>query len=95
MTPEGQLTTLYSFCSQGPFCVDGNSPGAGLVRSTAGSFFGTTVAGDPPTGALSSKSNVMARHHPAQVCGRGLSSSRAAGPRRRWEFLRHNPAGRA
>ena len=41
---KGKLTTLYSFCSLAG-CADGNSPQAGLVRGTDGSFYGTTLAG--------------------------------------------------
>jgi len=45
MTPKGQLVTLYSFCSQAASCPDGNSPQAGLIRATDGSFYGTTITG--------------------------------------------------
>jgi uncharacterized repeat protein (TIGR03803 family) len=41
---EGQLTTLYSFCSQNG-CVDGSLPAAGLTLATDGSFYGTTEQG--------------------------------------------------
>jgi uncharacterized repeat protein (TIGR03803 family) len=44
ITPEGQLATLYSFCSQ-PNCIDGGLPLAGLVRAASGSFYGTTAFG--------------------------------------------------
>jgi uncharacterized repeat protein (TIGR03803 family) len=44
VTPEGSLTTLYSFCSE-TNCVDGSKPYAGLVLGTDGSFYGTTVLG--------------------------------------------------
>jgi len=43
LTPAGQLTTLYSFCSQ-PGCTDGASPIAGLVQ-VGGNFYGTTQLG--------------------------------------------------
>jgi uncharacterized repeat protein (TIGR03803 family) len=33
ITPEGTLTTLYSFCSQAD-CADGANPKAGLVQGT-------------------------------------------------------------
>jgi uncharacterized repeat protein (TIGR03803 family) len=55
VTPEGTLTTLYSFCSQ-PSCADGASPLAGLIRATDGNFYGTTqfggttIAGQCPDG---------------------------------------------
>jgi uncharacterized repeat protein (TIGR03803 family) len=44
VTPSGQLTTLYTFCSQ-PGCTDGAYPFAGLVRGTDGNFYGTTLEG--------------------------------------------------
>jgi uncharacterized repeat protein (TIGR03803 family)/YVTN family beta-propeller protein len=44
ITPAGQLTTLYSFCSQ-PNCPDGSNPYAGLVQATNGNLYGTTVNG--------------------------------------------------
>jgi len=44
MTPEGALTTLYSFCSQ-TNCPDGAEPNAPLVQAAAGSFYGTTENG--------------------------------------------------
>jgi uncharacterized repeat protein (TIGR03803 family) len=44
MTPEGKLTTLYSFCSQ-PACADGDSPVAALIQATDGNFYGTTEFG--------------------------------------------------
>src|SRR5438034_1410240 len=40
MTPEGALTPLFSF--SGP---DGSGPTAGLVETSAGSFYGTTQGG--------------------------------------------------
>jgi uncharacterized repeat protein (TIGR03803 family) len=44
ITPEGTLTTLYSFCPQTP-CADGARPYGGLVQATNGIFYGTTSAG--------------------------------------------------
>jgi uncharacterized repeat protein (TIGR03803 family) len=41
-TPSGELTTLYSFCSQAN-CADGEQPEAGLVQGTDGNFYGTTI----------------------------------------------------
>ena len=43
ITPEGILTTLYSFCSLSK-CADGAGPRAGLVQGTDGNFYGTTYA---------------------------------------------------
>jgi hypothetical protein len=44
ITPAGQLTTLYTFCSQ-PYCADGFGPNAGLVQATDGNLYGTTYGG--------------------------------------------------
>src|ERR1039458_2586506 len=44
ITPRGQETVLYSFCSQ-TNCADGNWPEAGLVQGGGGSFYGTTNQG--------------------------------------------------
>jgi uncharacterized repeat protein (TIGR03803 family) len=44
ITPAGQLTTLYSFCSQ-TNCTDGEEPEAGLVQATNGNLYGTTWSG--------------------------------------------------
>src|SRR5579862_1500038 len=41
MSRGGDLTSLYSFCTQRN-CSDGAIPYAGLVLSTDGSFYGTT-----------------------------------------------------
>jgi uncharacterized repeat protein (TIGR03803 family) len=47
ITPDGMVTTLYSFCSQEvfPFCIDGSHPNAPLVQATNGDFYGTTFDG--------------------------------------------------
>jgi uncharacterized repeat protein (TIGR03803 family) len=44
ITPSGQLTTLYSFCSKAN-CLDGSNPYAGLVQGLDGDFYGATVEG--------------------------------------------------
>ena len=45
ITPKGQLTTLYSFCSQ-TGCADGEYPSyVGLVLGTDGNFYGITNLG--------------------------------------------------
>jgi uncharacterized repeat protein (TIGR03803 family) len=44
ITPEGTLTTLYTFCTQAN-CPDGWSPVGGLVQATDGRFYGTTYQG--------------------------------------------------
>ena len=44
MTPDGTVTTLYSFCSVNN-CADGANPVAGLVQGIDGEFYGTTYYG--------------------------------------------------
>ncbi len=46
ITPEGELTTLYSFndCSVSG-CLGGYHPSGGLVQATDGNFYGTTLNG--------------------------------------------------
>ncbi len=44
ITPEGNITSLYSFCSQSG-CADGYFPYAGLIQATDGYFYGTTLFG--------------------------------------------------
>jgi uncharacterized protein (TIGR03437 family) len=44
ITPNGALTTLYSFCSQ-PGCADGAKPSAALMQGPDGNFYGTTSNG--------------------------------------------------
>jgi len=45
ITASGTLTTLYSFCVQGPPCIDGEEPYGGLVQAPDGNFYGTTSNG--------------------------------------------------
>jgi uncharacterized repeat protein (TIGR03803 family) len=45
LSPSRTLTTLYSFCSQGLPCTDGDLPYAGLIQATDGNFYGTTRYG--------------------------------------------------
>jgi len=45
ITPTGEFTLLYSFCSQ-TNCTDGADP-ASLVQATDGTFYGTTSTGGP------------------------------------------------
>jgi uncharacterized repeat protein (TIGR03803 family) len=45
VSPNGELTQLYRFCSE-TGCADGNRPsGAGMVQSTDGNFYGVTGLG--------------------------------------------------
>jgi uncharacterized repeat protein (TIGR03803 family) len=44
ITPSGNLTVLYSFCSQSN-CSDGLSPEATLAQGTDGNFYGSTTGG--------------------------------------------------
>jgi uncharacterized repeat protein (TIGR03803 family) len=44
ITPQGTLTTLYSFCSQS-HCDDGANPSAPVVQASDGNFYGTTFEG--------------------------------------------------
>jgi uncharacterized repeat protein (TIGR03803 family) len=46
ITPEGKLTTLYTFCENGgENCADGANPEAPLIEGTNGDFYGTTFFG--------------------------------------------------
>ena len=44
VTPDGQLTTLYSFCARRN-CADGYEPVGALALGTDGNFYGTTASG--------------------------------------------------
>jgi uncharacterized repeat protein (TIGR03803 family) len=44
ITPQGQETVLYSFCSESG-CTDGSDPSAGLVFDRVGNLYGTTESG--------------------------------------------------
>lgn len=44
ITPQGTLTTLYSFCNQDA-CANGSLPQTGLILGTDGNFYGTTFGG--------------------------------------------------
>ncbi len=44
ITPAGNFTTLYNFCSQAD-CTDGSQPVAALVQGIDGNLYGTTHSG--------------------------------------------------
>jgi uncharacterized repeat protein (TIGR03803 family) len=54
ITPTGNLTTIYNFCSKKK-CADGEYPYAGLIQGSDGELYGTTTGGgdfscSPPNG---------------------------------------------
>jgi uncharacterized repeat protein (TIGR03803 family) len=48
ITPAGEYAELYSFCSEAD-CKDGYLPNGGIIQSTDGSFYGTTLWGGDVT----------------------------------------------
>jgi uncharacterized repeat protein (TIGR03803 family) len=50
VTPAGELTTLYNFCSKAN-CADGQNPRARLIEATDGNLYGTTFYGGNANGA--------------------------------------------
>ena len=44
MTPGGVVTTLYTFCTQGSFCAEGEHPRF-LIQGADGDIYGTTTYG--------------------------------------------------
>jgi uncharacterized repeat protein (TIGR03803 family) len=57
-TPDGVLTTLYTFCSQitPAGCTDGAAPYGALTQATNGDFYGTTFHGGDHAGTVFSVS---------------------------------------
>ena len=51
ITPQGELTTLYTFCSE-TSCPGGYGPLGGLVQATDGNFYGTTAWGKSSAGTI-------------------------------------------
>ncbi|MGP0021676.1 MAG: choice-of-anchor tandem repeat GloVer-containing protein [Candidatus Sulfotelmatobacter sp.] len=58
VTPEGVLTTLYSFCGE-TGCSDGENPYGGLVLATNGNFYGTTTCGGSAEGCSDGNGTVF------------------------------------
>ena len=50
ITPNGAITTLYSFCQLNN-CTDGEEPYGGLVQGIDGNFYGTTTGGGANIGS--------------------------------------------
>ena len=77
MTPAGELTTIYSFCSQAK-CADGNNP-ASLIFASDGNLYGFTDGGNvgKDTGTifrmtLEGKITTLYNFCPARGCYDGL-----------------------
>jgi len=51
VTPAGQVTTLYSFCSAAG-CVDGKTPFVGVIVGTDGNLYGTAQGGAHNAGEI-------------------------------------------
>jgi uncharacterized repeat protein (TIGR03803 family) len=51
LSPLGQLTTLHSFCGE-ENCLDGRLPTGGVLQSTDGNFYGTTINGGNYSGGV-------------------------------------------
>jgi uncharacterized repeat protein (TIGR03803 family) len=64
ITPDGTLTTLYSFCSQSG-CTDGAYPYAAVVQATDGNLYGTTSGGGASTGCFGGGCGTVFRITPA------------------------------
>ncbi|HTA25958.1 MAG TPA: choice-of-anchor tandem repeat GloVer-containing protein [Terriglobales bacterium] len=52
ITPQGTITTLYSFCAQQPNCADGTDPFGPPTQGTDGNFYGTTSGGNVGSGTI-------------------------------------------
>ncbi len=68
MTPSGELTTIYSFCSVNNSqtnCLDGFSPAAGLIQASNGDLYGTTTYGGTIGGATVGAGGTLFKITPA------------------------------
>lgn len=66
ITPRGDLTTLYNFCSKAN-CADGNGAFSGLLEATTGTLYGATFAGGTSSNCIGG-------------CGTAFSLSVGLGP---------------
>ena len=48
ITPDGTITTLYSFCAQSDECPTGSQPSVGVILAEDGTYWGSTYFGDNP-----------------------------------------------
>jgi uncharacterized repeat protein (TIGR03803 family) len=78
ITPDGVLTTLYSFCAQ-TNCLDGAHPYGGLVQATDGNLYGTTAEGGASTAGtvfrITTGGTLTTIHSFCDKSGRGCGDS--------------------
>lgn len=58
ITPNGTVTTLYSFCSLSD-CTDGQAPTGALVQGADGNFYGTTLFGGAGTACYNGRPGIL------------------------------------
>ena len=80
ITPTGNLTTLYTFCSQSR-CTDGGSPYAPPIEGTDGNFYGTTSSDGL-------QNHILGNLYPA--CNPPWNRQGATAPGKGRELLRHD-----
>jgi uncharacterized repeat protein (TIGR03803 family) len=81
ITPSGEMTTLYNFCSQAN-CTDGQFP-VGLIQATDGNFYGVALEGGTnnygtvfklsPSGALTTLYNFCSESTTKTKCTDGAT----------------------
>jgi uncharacterized repeat protein (TIGR03803 family) len=76
ITPQGELTTLYSFCSQ-TNCTDGEYP-VGLIQAVNAKLYGATFSGGSPFDN-SCWSDQCGTFFSLDIGGNGVDLSRSAG----------------